>query len=60
MRELFLSAVKSERKPPIRRTIKMLEERIAVYKAMVKWPALIESLERDLEALKARAAGQKK
>jgi hypothetical protein len=51
--KLITEIVKSGEAPAIG-TIRRLEYRIDTYKQMVPWPALIQSLERDLEILRAR------
>jgi hypothetical protein len=45
--------LKSRCEQGLRISISALEDRIADYEAFVRWPALIESLNKDLEILKA-------
>jgi hypothetical protein len=51
--KMITDIVKSGEVPP-KAAIHKLEYRIDTYKHMVPWPALIQSLERHLEILKAR------
>ena len=56
----FFAEKVNARSMPSRLLISNMEYRIENYRRYVPWPALIESLERDLAVLKARAAEQKK
>jgi hypothetical protein len=56
--KMITDIVKSGAVPP-RLAVARLEYRIDIYKQMVPWPALIQSLERDLEILRARIKGKR-